>query len=124
MGYKLALGGSKQYKVPFRVAHRHLPRESREALLHIRVVRREPNPTVSVSPTDVSVPTDPNYVPIVPTEEEVREASRTEKQRISLLTWYKRLNELNQYGIRHGNVDIPQKYPSNPQLGIVGTLTR
>ena len=52
-----------------------------------------------------------------PTAQELYEA-KTPRAREALDTWYSRLQELIKYKIQHGDCNVPQKYPPNPQLGV------
>lgn len=47
------------------------------------------------------------------------DAAGTERARAAVVTWYERFNELVEYCEVHGDCNVPQKYPPNPQLGIV-----
>jgi hypothetical protein len=49
---------------------------------------------------------------------DVASALRTERARIALDTWYKRLRELWDYKQVHGDCLVPQQYPENRRLGI------
>lgn len=46
----------------------------------------------------------------------------TERAKAALVTWYERYNELVAYLAEHGDCNVPQKYPPNPQLGIVRSV--
>lgn len=46
-------------------------------------------------------------------------AAGTDRARAAVMTWYDRFNDLVEYSEMYGNCNVPQKYPPNPQLGIV-----
>lgn len=52
-----------------------------------------------------------------PCIEELSEV-KTNRARLALYTWYKRLEELEKYKIEHGNCNVQQKFPKNRELGI------
>lgn len=52
-----------------------------------------------------------------PSQNEKEECS-TDRERNAMYTFYERLAELYSYQLENGNSNVPQKYPTNPQLGI------
>jgi hypothetical protein len=56
-----------------------------------------------------------------PAEEELKEAT-TRRSRNALFSWYDRLRDLYDYGVKHGDCMVPQKYNDNHALGIVRNL--
>jgi hypothetical protein len=58
---------------------------------------------------------------LLPSQREVYNATSS-RAKLALETWYERLNELNDYKMRTGHCNVPQKWDENSKLGIVGTL--
>jgi hypothetical protein len=56
-----------------------------------------------------------------PAEDELEEAT-TRRSRNALFSWYDRLRDLYDYGVKHGDCMVPQKYNDNHALGIVRNL--
>ena len=105
---------SKDQRTEPDLRSRSTPRESEVTQPNVNMSLRSSRRTTDRQGTEDS---STGVTPYGPSKEELENAGNS-RQRLALQTWYERLNDLIAYKDEHGDMDVPQKYPPNPALGV------